>query len=93
MLGILSAGIAPGLALLCYFYLKDQFGVEPITLVIKTFFFGSLLVFPIMFIQYVLDTERIISSSIGDAFISTSLLEEFFKWFLVLLHSISSLSL
>src|SRR3954468_5314037 len=83
MLGILSAGIAPGLALLCYLYLKDQFGVEPITLVIKTFFFGSLLVFPIMFIQYVLDTERIISSSIGDAFISTSLLEEFFKWFLV----------
>jgi protease PrsW len=91
MLGILSAGIAPGLALLCYFYLKDQFGVEPITLVIKTFFFGSLLVFPIMFIQYVLDTESIISSSIGDAFISTSLLEEFFKWFLVyytaVLHS------
>ena len=40
MLGILSAGIAPGLALLCYFYLKDQFGVEPISLVIKTFFFG-----------------------------------------------------
>jgi protease PrsW len=83
MLGILSAGIAPGLALLCYFYLKDQFGVEPITLVIKTFFFGSLLVFPIMFIQYVLETESIISSSIGDAFIKTSLLEEFFKWFLV----------
>lgn len=83
MLGILSAGIAPGLAILCYFYLKDQFGVEPISLVIRTFFFGALLVFPIMFIQYVLDTERIISSSIGDAFISTSLLEEFFKWFLV----------
>ena len=83
MLGILSAGIAPGLALLCYFYLKDQFGVEPISLVIRTFFFGALLVFPIMFIQYVLDTERIISSGIGDAFISTSLIEEFFKWSLV----------
>ncbi|MCQ6273855.1 intramembrane metalloprotease PrsW [Bacillus sp. V3B] len=83
MLGILSAGIAPGLALLCYFYLKDQFGVEPISLVIRTFLFGSLLVFPLMFIQYILETENIIHSSLGDAFFSTSLLEEFFKWFIV----------
>ncbi|WP_428908957.1 glutamic-type intramembrane protease PrsW [Niallia sp. Krafla_26] len=83
MLGILSAGIAPGLALLCYFYLKDQFGVEPIALVIRTFFFGALIVFPIMFIQYVLETENIFNSNMADAFLSTSLLEEFFKWFLV----------
>lgn len=83
MLGILSAGIAPGLALLCYFYLKDRFGVEPISMVIRTFLFGSLLVFPIMFIQYVLETENIIHSSLADAFLSTSLLEEFFKWFIV----------
>lgn len=83
MLGILSAGIAPGLALLCYFYLKDQFGVEPITLVIRTFFFGALIVLPIMFIQYVLETENILRSNVADAFLSTSLLEEFCKWFIV----------
>ncbi|WP_338470116.1 glutamic-type intramembrane protease PrsW [Niallia sp. XMNu-256] len=83
MLGILSAGIAPGLALLCYFYLKDQFGVEPIALVIRTFFFGALIVFPIMFIQYVLETENILRTNMGDAFFSTGLLEEFFKWFIV----------
>ena len=83
MLGILSAGIAPGFALLCYFYLKDQFGVEPISMVIRTFFFGALLVFPIMFLQYVLDTENLFQSSLGDTFITTSLLEEFFKWFIV----------
>lgn len=83
MLGILSAGIAPGLALLSYFYLKDQFGAEPISLVGRTFFLGALLVFPIMFIQYVLDVENIVNSSFIDAFISASLLEEFFKWFIV----------
>lgn len=83
MLGILSAGIAPGLALLSYFYLKDQYESEPITMVLKTFLFGALLVFPIMFIQYVLETENITQPGLIEAFISTSLLEEFFKWFIL----------
>ncbi|WP_026584977.1 glutamic-type intramembrane protease PrsW [Bacillus sp. J33] len=83
MLGILSAGIAPGLALLSYFYLKDQYESEPISMVFKTFLFGALLVFPIMFIQYVLETEGILQSSLLDAFLSSSLLEEFFKWFIL----------
>jgi len=83
MLGILTAGIAPGLALLSYFYLKDQYGTEPISTVLKTFMFGALLVFPIMFIQYVLDVENIFQSSFIHAFISASLLEEFFKWFIL----------
>ncbi|RBP89570.1 RsiW-degrading membrane proteinase PrsW (M82 family) [Cytobacillus firmus] len=83
MLGILSAGIAPGLALLSYFYLKDQYESEPISMVFKTFLFGALLVFPIMFIQYVLETEGVLQSSLMDAFLSSSLLEEFFKWFIL----------
>ncbi|MBT2689989.1 intramembrane metalloprotease PrsW [Bacillus sp. ISL-47] len=83
MLGILSAGIAPGLALLSYFYLKDQYESEPISMVFKTFLFGALLVFPIMFIQYVLETESVLQSSLLDAFLSSSLLEEFFKWFIL----------
>lgn len=83
MLGILSAGIAPGLALLSYFYLKDQYSSEPISMVFKTFFFGALLVFPIAFIQYVLETENLIHSSFINAFLSASMLEEFFKWFIL----------
>lgn len=83
MLGILSAGIAPGLALLSYFYLKDQYESEPISMVFKTFLFGALLVFPIMFIQYVLETENVFQSSLLNAFLSSSLLEEFFKWFVL----------
>ncbi|MGN7178441.1 protease PrsW [Paenibacillus sp. FSL R5-0490] len=83
MLGILSAGIAPGLALLSYFYLKDQYESEPISMVFKTFLFGALLVFPIMFIQYVLEAEGVLQSSFADAFLSSSMLEEFFKWFIL----------
>lgn len=83
MLAILSAGIAPGLALLSYFYLKDEYDVEPISFVFKTFIFGALLVFPLMFIQYVLETEMVIQSSWSIAFISSGLLEEFFKWFIL----------
>jgi protease PrsW len=83
MLAVFSAGIAPGLALLSYFYLKDEYESEPISMVIKTFIFGAILVFPIMFIEYVLHTEHIFQSNFFKAFIATSLLEEFFKWFIL----------
>jgi RsiW-degrading membrane proteinase PrsW (M82 family) len=83
MLGILSAGIAPGLALLSYFYLKDEYEAEPISYVLRTFIYGALLVFPIMFIQHVLETENLIKSELVDAFLSSSLLEEYVKWFIL----------
>ena len=37
MLVILSAGFAPGLALLSYFYLRDEFETEPVSFIIKDF--------------------------------------------------------
>lgn len=83
MLAIFSAGVAPGLALLSYFYLKDQYDSEPISLVFRAFISGALLVFPIMFIQYVLQVENIIPQGIWSSLLSTSLLEEFFKWFIL----------
>ena len=83
MLGILTAGIAPGLALLSYFYLKDEYDSEPISVVFRAFMYGALLVFPIMFIQHVLETEHLVNSQFFDAFIRSSLLEEFFKWFIL----------
>ncbi|ALC90096.1 protease [Bacillus sp. FJAT-18017] len=83
MLGIFSAGIAPGLALLSYFYLKDEVESEPLPVVIRTFINGALLVFPIMFIQHVLNAENVINSGWGTAFLSSGLLEEFMKWFIL----------
>ena len=84
MLVILSAGIAPGLALLSYFYLKDYYETEPISVVLKAFLYGVCLVFPVMFLQYILETEGIFTSDFDTAFVSTALLEEFFKWFILL---------
>ncbi len=83
MLGIVTAGIAPGLALMSYFYLKDQYGSEPFAIVFKTFISGALLVFPIMFIQYVFQAENIMQGLFYEPFISMGFLEEFFKWFIL----------
>ncbi len=83
MIAIISAGIAPGLALLSYFYLKDQYESEPISLVMRSFIFGALLVFPIMFVQYVLDVEAVFASQFLYTFIAVGFLEEFFKWFIL----------
>lgn len=84
MLVILSAAIAPGLALLSYFYLKDQYDTEPIAVVIKTFLFGVLLVLPIMFLQYVLEKEQILNTDFANAFLWAAMIEEFFKWFILI---------
>ncbi|WP_170007498.1 glutamic-type intramembrane protease PrsW [Bacillus fonticola] len=83
MISILSAGIAPGFALLSYFYLRDNYDQEPISVVIRAFMFGALLVFPLMFIQYVFEVEGIWQSLFAKSFLSIGFLEEFFKWFVL----------
>lgn len=76
MIAILSAAIAPAIALMAYFYLRDYY-TEPLTLIIRTFIFGALLVFPLMFVQYTFKTELFLGSFVH-AFIITGLTEEFF---------------
>lgn len=80
MLEILLAGIAPGFALLCYFYLKDKYEPEPLSTVIFTFFSGVLLIFPIAFIEYVLKIENVVKYDSIYAIFSSGFVEEFFKW-------------
>lgn len=87
MLTVLSAGIAPGLALLCYFYLKDQYETEPLLIVLKMFIYGGFLTLPVMFIQYVFSAEGIVHSDFLQAFFSSGMIEELFKW-LVLFYAI-----
>ncbi|MCS0543198.1 PrsW family glutamic-type intramembrane protease, partial [Aeromonas veronii] len=82
-MAVITAGLAPGLALLSYFYLKDKYEAEPILMVFRIFIFGALLVFPIMFIQYVLGVEEVFKHSFSQAFLRVALLEEFFKWFIL----------
>ncbi|MFK2824233.1 glutamic-type intramembrane protease PrsW [Bacillus sp. B190/17] len=83
MLAVFSAGVAPGLALLCYFYLRDQYDTEPVTTVAKTFIYGALLTFPVMFIQYVLAEEGVVLPNAASAFFTVGLFEEFVKWFIL----------
>ncbi|MBU9714261.1 glutamic-type intramembrane protease PrsW [Evansella tamaricis] len=85
MLSLITAGLAPAIALLFFFYFKDEYEQEPLSSVIRCFLFGALLVFPIMFIQYALMEEGIIKSTFMEAFIQTALIEEFLKWFIVMI--------
>lgn len=86
LLSVISSAVAPGLALLTYFYLKDKYNQEPLLMVLKVFLLGILIVFPIMIIQrglmLGLDGGPYVSS-----FLISSGVEEGMKWF-VLYHMI-----
>ncbi|MGO0060975.1 glutamic-type intramembrane protease PrsW [Brevibacillus fluminis] len=86
MLAIVGAAIAPGIAILSYVYLRDHLQPEPISMVVRTFLFGILLVFPIMLLQYIIQNEWDLNQAFFQAVISSALIEEFFKW-LVVYHS------
>lgn len=81
-LSVLSAAIAPGLALLVYFYLKDRYASEPVAGVAKMFLLGLMVVFPVMVIQ------RGLVLAFGEhpfffAFVVSAAVEEYVKWFFV----------
>ncbi|MFS0722677.1 glutamic-type intramembrane protease PrsW [Paenibacillus sp. 1P07SE] len=86
LFSILMAAVAPGVSLLTYVYLKDRYHSEPITMVLKLFFLGALVVFPIMIIQRGL-LLWLGESPIVFSFIISSAVEEGLKWF-VLFHMI-----
>lgn len=50
MLVIVFVGIVLGLVLLSFFYLKDEYEIEFILMVLKIFIFGVMFVLLIMFI-------------------------------------------
>ncbi len=81
MLTVFTVGLAPVVALMSFFYLKDQF-LEPIPLIIRSFLLGTLLVFPVMFIQHAFIAEGFILNDLFESFFQIALLEEFLKWFI-----------
>lgn len=80
---LISAAIAPGLALLSYFYLRNEMSTEPRKTLLQAFIYGALITFPIMFIQYVMQEEQTITNEILSTVVVTSALEEFFKWLII----------
>lgn len=80
---LLSAAIAPALALFSYFYLRNQMATEPRRTLIHSFIYGAIITFPLLFIQYVLEEEQTFSSFFVTSVIFTSSIEEFFKWLVI----------
>ncbi|PSL41991.1 RsiW-degrading membrane proteinase PrsW (M82 family) [Planomicrobium soli] len=85
MLILLTVAIAPSLALFSYFYLRDQFSNEPSKLLFQCFVYGAILTFPILFIQYVFDEEGVFKHAFSQTVLFSSILEEFFKWLVLLI--------
>ncbi|WP_208587833.1 glutamic-type intramembrane protease PrsW [Gracilibacillus suaedae] len=82
MFALISVSIAPAFALLSFFYLKDEYELEPLYAIFRTFIYGALLVFPIMFIQYAFQEEGIAQTPFLQSYFIYGLFEEFFKWFI-----------
>jgi Predicted membrane protein len=87
LFSVLAAAIAPGIALLAYFYWKDRYDAEPLHVVIKLFLAGVLIVLPVMIIQRGLLLWIGDESPVAFSFITSAGVEEFVKWF-VLYHII-----
>lgn len=80
---LLSAAIAPALALLSYFYLRNQMDTEPRRTLLHSFIYGATITYPILFIQFVLKEEQAFSSVFFTNVVFTSMIEEFFKWLVI----------
>lgn len=52
---------------------------------LHAFIYGAALTFPILFLQYVLKEEHIFTNPIIQEVLFTGIIEEFFKWFLLML--------
>ena len=82
---LLTVAIAPGLALFSYFYLRKQIAKDPSRTIFHTFIYGAAMTFPIMFIQHVFEEEEIFTNEFFRNAIFTSWIEEFFKWFILII--------
>lgn len=85
MIILLTAAIAPSLALFSYFYLRDQFSQEPSKLLFQSFIYGAVLTFPILFLQFVFKEEEVFSNILATNIFFPSIIEEFFKWLVLLI--------
>ena len=83
MIAMIGAAIAPGIAIMSYFYLRDSLEPKPISMVIRSFIFGMLLVIPIMVLQYIMQTEWNWRNGVVADIIQSAVVEEFFKWMVI----------
>ena len=91
-LKLLYLGIGPGIAIAVYIYYSDKWEPEPKTLVIQSFIFGGLAVFPSIFFEGVFETLLGLRGILDDgaqfswwqktlyAFVGVALVEELCKF-------------
>ncbi|WP_102692532.1 glutamic-type intramembrane protease PrsW [Rummeliibacillus pycnus] len=85
MFVLLSVSIAPALALFSFFYLRNQMATEPRRTLFHTFLYGAILTFPILFLQYIINEEQIFPNIIFQDVLFSGVVEEFFKWFILMI--------
>jgi protease PrsW len=83
MFFIITAAIAPALALLSFFYLRNEMFTEPRRSLVRAFISGAIITFPILFIQYVMEAEQVLTNPFVSNVLFSSALEEFFKWLVI----------
>lgn len=87
---LLSAAVAPSIALLYYFYMRDRYEREPRRMLIKAFIAGSFAVIPVLLVEMslnIFDMADISLLSAGyTAFIVAGLVEEAFKYLVFFLY-------
>ena len=85
---LLAIALSPGVAIGVYIYLKDKHEREPIGLLLRSFFFGTLSVFITLLISWPLDIlvpieEHDLTEQAVHAFLLVALVEEFSKFIFV----------
>lgn len=88
ILALLAIALAPGFAIGVYIYLKDKHEKEPISLLVKSFFYGILSTFVTLAIsgainQFVTIDETNVSDQAVHAFIMVAFVEEFSKFIFI----------
>ncbi|MFZ5353181.1 MAG: PrsW family glutamic-type intramembrane protease [Bacillota bacterium] len=84
------AAIAPSIALLYYFYMRDKYEKEPRRLLIKAFASGVIIIIPVLFTEIHLNVFDIADKNLiavgYTAFVVAGLVEEAFKYGVFLLY-------
>jgi RsiW-degrading membrane proteinase PrsW (M82 family) len=88
LFALLAIALAPGFAIGVYIYLKDKHEKEPISLLVKSFFYGIISTFVTLaisgaFKQFVIIDETNVSEQAINAFLLVALVEEFSKFIFI----------
>lgn len=75
---LIGCAVAPGIALLSFFYLRDLYDSEPLRLVGLLFLMGLLSAIPVMYIVHAL--SRYLESPYAHAFLAVAVVEELSKF-------------